>query len=90
MYLFEHRIPAYNVQQRKLVGFVFGKSAVLWSTCTRVLAEFKTCGLARGTSVRLIYQRELCDYLKKKKNSSDLYTGLWDVFEASWTYMAFM
>lgn len=55
-----------------------------------MLAEFKTCGLARGTSVRLIYQRELCDYLKKKKNSSDLYTGLWDVFEASWTYMAFM
>lgn len=49
------------------MGFVFGKSAVLWSTCTRVLAEFKTCGLARGTSVRLIYQRELCDYLKKKK-----------------------
>lgn len=29
MYLFEHRIPAYNIQQRKLVGFVFGESAEL-------------------------------------------------------------
>lgn len=70
MYLFEHRIPAYNVQQQKLVGFVFGKSAVLWSTC--VLAEFKNCGLARGTSVRLIYQHVLYDYLKKQKKTNSV------------------
>lgn len=29
MYLFEQRIPAPNIQQQKLVGFVFGKSAEL-------------------------------------------------------------
>lgn len=29
MYLFEHRIPAYNIEQRKLVGVVYGESAEL-------------------------------------------------------------
>lgn len=29
MYLFEQRIPAPNIQQQELVGFVFGKSPEL-------------------------------------------------------------
>lgn len=37
MYLFEHGIPAYNIQQRKLVGFISGKYP---QTC--MLIGFKT------------------------------------------------
>lgn len=37
-----------------------------------MLAEFKNCGLARGTSVRLIYQHVLYDYLKKQKKTNSV------------------